>query len=56
VAHNLAYVYRVEDGFGAPVVIGKGEGAAFPENIKLSDVRAQVLATQPVLPAVPADK
>jgi len=56
VAHNLAYVYRVEDGFGTPVVIGKGEGAAFPENIKLADVRAQVLATVPVAPAVPADK
>jgi len=40
VAHNLAYVYRVEDGFGTPVVIGKGEGAAFPDNVKLSEARA----------------
>ncbi len=55
VAHNLAYVYRVEDGFGTPVVIGKGEGAAFPVNVKLSDARAQVLAAQQALPA-PAGK
>jgi hypothetical protein len=54
VAHNLAYVYRVEDGFGTPVVIGKGEGAAFPDNLKLADARAQVLAAQQSLPAVPA--
>lgn len=40
VAHNLSYVYRVEDGFGTPVVLGKGEGAAFPVNVKLSEARA----------------
>ena len=56
VAHNLSYVYRVEDGFGTPVLIGKGEGAAFPENAKLADVRAQVQAALKALPAVPADK
>jgi hypothetical protein len=40
VAHNLAYIYRVEQGFGTPVVVGKGEGAAFPANVKLSEARA----------------
>jgi len=44
VACNLSAIYRVEDGFGAPVVMGKGEGSAFPDNIKLSDVRAAVKA------------
>ena len=43
--HNLASVYRVERGFGEPVVIGKGSGAPFAENMKLSDARALVLAT-----------
>jgi len=40
VAHNLAYVYRIENGFGTPVVVGKGEGSAFPLNVKLSEARA----------------
>jgi len=52
---NLVYglhcVYRVEEAFGAPVVIGKGEGFAFPENIKLDDVRTQVRATHLALQA-----
>ena len=39
---DLSCVYRVEQSFGAPVVMGKGEGAAFPENMKLDDVRTQV--------------
>lgn len=51
VAYNLSYVFRVEDGFGTPVVMGKGEGAAFPDNLKLSDVRAQVTAAQALLKA-----
>jgi hypothetical protein len=41
---DLSGVYRVEQTFGAPVVIGKGEGFAFPENVKLDDARAQVRA------------
>jgi hypothetical protein len=41
---DLSCVYRVEQAFGAPVVIGKGEGAAFPENLKLDDVRTKVRA------------
>jgi len=40
---SLADVYRVETAFGTPVVIGKGDGFAFPENIKLADARAQVV-------------
>jgi hypothetical protein len=51
VAYNLSYVYRVEEGFGTPVLMGKGEGAAFPENVKLSDARAQVTAAQALLQA-----
>ena len=43
--YNLAGVYRVETAFGAPVVIGKGEGFAFPENVKLAEARTQVRAT-----------
>ena len=42
---GLDGVYRVEPGFGTPVVIGKGEGFAFPDNVKLADVRAAVRAT-----------
>ena len=45
VAFNLAGVYRVEKAFGAPVVIGKGEGMAFAENVKLDEVTKQVRAT-----------
>jgi hypothetical protein len=41
---DLSGVYRVEQAFGAPVVIGKGEGLAFPENVKLDDARNLVRA------------
>lgn len=47
--HNLAGLYRVESGFGEPVLVGKGEGFAFPENTKLSDVRERVRTTHDVL-------
>ena len=57
---NLAYglhcVYRVEEAFGAPVVIGKGEGFAFPDNRKLDEVRAEVRATHLELAAEAAGK
>ena len=43
---GLAGIYRVEQGFGEPVVIGKGEGFAFPDNIKVTDARALVLKAQ----------
>jgi hypothetical protein len=42
---NLAALYRVERGFGEPVLVGKGEGAAFAENTALTSVREQVRAT-----------
>ncbi len=42
---DLGGVYRVEQGFGEPVVVGKGEGFAFPENAKLADVRELVRKT-----------
>lgn len=40
--HNWASVYRVERGFGEPVVMGKGEGSAFEKNVKLVDARERV--------------
>jgi len=48
-AYDLSGVYRVESGFGAPVLVGKGEGFAFPVNTKLDDVRARVRTTHDVL-------
>jgi hypothetical protein len=45
IVFNYAGLYRVEQGFGEKVVIGKGEGAAFAENAKLSAARVRVLAT-----------
>lgn len=42
---DLSGVYRVERGFGEPVVVGKGEGFAWPENVKLAAARDQVRAT-----------
>jgi hypothetical protein len=39
---DLSGVYRVEQAFGAPVVIGKGEGFAWSENVKLADAGNQV--------------
>ena len=41
---DLSCVYRIESSFGSPVVIGKGEGAPVPENIKLADLHDQVRA------------
>ncbi len=41
---DLSGVYRVEQAFGTAVVAGKGEGFAFPENVKLADVRLAVRA------------
>lgn len=53
--HNLGTIYRVEKAFGTPVVIGKGEGFAFPENVKLSDARRTVRETHlKLLAAQPA--
>ena len=55
VAYNLACVYRVEKGFGTPVVIGKGDGFAWSENLKLSDAGDQVRKTHlELLAAKPA--
>jgi hypothetical protein len=51
---NHGDVYRVEQAFGAPVVIGKGEGAAFPDNVKLADAREQVRTTHLALQAAAA--
>jgi len=45
VAHSWANAYRVERSFGEPVVMGKGEGSAFPTNMTLVSVREQVRAT-----------
>ena len=51
VVHNLASVFRVEQAFGQPVVMGKGEGTAFPENVPLADARVQVKTTHQSLQA-----
>ena len=56
VAYGLHCIYRVEEAFGAPVVIGKGEGFAFPENAKLADVSGQVRAAHLELLAEQAGK
>ncbi|MGQ0552311.1 MAG: hypothetical protein ACT4PU_03740 [Planctomycetota bacterium] len=42
---DFSGIYRVEKAFGKPVVVGKGEGLAFAENVKLEDVRTQVRKT-----------
>jgi len=42
---DLSGVYRVERSFGEPVVIGKGEGFAWGQNVKLSSARDMVRAT-----------
>jgi hypothetical protein len=49
VIFSFAGVYRVERGFGETVVIGKGEGFAFPENTRLSDARRQVSETHQLI-------
>jgi hypothetical protein len=54
VAHCLANVYRVERAFSQPVVIGKGEGFAFTENIKLADASQRVRETYVQLQAAKA--
>ena len=45
VVHDLGEVYRVEKAFGAPVVIGKGDGFAFAENTKLDVAEAKIRQT-----------
>lgn len=49
--HNWAGVYRIEQGFGEAVVIGKGEGTAFDSNVKLSVARERVRDTYAELQA-----
>ena len=39
---NLSGVFRVERGYGEPVLVGKGEGFAFTENVKLSEAKSRV--------------
>ncbi|MBM3984120.1 MAG: hypothetical protein FJ296_00285 [Planctomycetes bacterium] len=48
---DLSGVYRVEKGFGEPVVVGKGEGFAWSENVKLTAARDQVRAAHHALAA-----
>lgn len=54
VVDNLGCLYRLEQGFGPPVVMGKGEGSAFPENVKFEDVRRIVRETHLSLQAAKA--
>jgi hypothetical protein len=44
-AHNWANLYRVEQVFGAPVLIGKGEGSAFVLNTAVTEVSSRVANT-----------
>lgn len=53
VVFNYAGLYRVEKGFGEPVVVGKGEGMAFPENTRLADVTTDIRATHAELTVAP---
>ena len=39
---DLSGVYRIEKGFGEPVIMGKGEGFAWGDNVKLAVAREQV--------------
>jgi hypothetical protein len=45
VVSDHSAVYRIERGFGEPVLVGKGQGLAFPGNVKLADAAAKVRAT-----------
>ena len=45
VVSDLTAVYRIERGFGEPVLVGKGPGLAFPENVKLADAAGAIRAT-----------
>jgi len=49
VAFNFAHTYRVERGFGEPVVIGKGEGSAFAENTRLGEATTRIRQTHSAL-------
>lgn len=53
---DLSGLYRVEQGFGEPAVIGKGEGMAFPENTKLSVAEQRIRATHLALAAAKAEQ
>ncbi len=54
-AHNHGNVYRVEQGFGEPVVMGKGDGLAFPVNTRLSEVRGLITAADAAIRARAVD-
>jgi hypothetical protein len=51
VVENLASVFRVEQSFGTPVLMGKGEGTAFAENLRLADAAALIKTTHESLQA-----
>ena len=59
---NLGSVYRIERGFGEPVVIGKGEGFAFSGNVRLTQARTaieethQAILAKRAMQAAPAGK
>ena len=45
VVSDFSAVYRVESGFGEPVVVGKGPGLALPENVTVAEAEARIRAT-----------
>ena len=54
--HHWGAVFRVERGFGEPVVVGKGEGMAFGTTLKLTEARVRVRDTHLELQAEAAAK
>jgi hypothetical protein len=54
VVWDLSGIYRIEKGFGTPTLIGKGEGLAFAENVKLDDASKLVRKTHLELQAASA--
>jgi len=54
VVWNLSGVFRVERGYGEPVLVGKGEGFAFTENVKLSEAKSRVRAIHQLIESTKA--
>lgn len=50
---NWGTLYRVEQGFGESVVVGKGEGMAFAENTRLADARTAIRTVHAELQRAP---
>ncbi len=51
IVDNWQGVYRVERGFGVPVIIGKGDGYAFPANTRLDEAVRRIEDTHELIKA-----